>query len=648
MLSNPDSWEGWYWGAEHVWGSPSRFWSFGLMEQSDLLEDVMQNSKLIISWSVDPESQNWFNGQDTAIWRLWLKELGIRQISISPDLNYDAGLYADLWIPILPGTDSALASAIAYIWINEGTYMKEYVYSHGYGFAEWKDYLLGKHDKIPKTPEWAEKITGVKARIIKALARDWASNPTALCIRMGSACRVPYGTEWARMMILLQTMQGIGRPGVSIWDPGQGAPVDNKTHPPPSKIESITSKTVKNPINQMIWRTRIADAILNPPIRWHSFGVQAGFGGLPVEQQFEGHRYPLNGHSEIRLIYRQGSAHFSTWCNTNNLVEAYQSPKIEFIVTQDLWMGGEAPFSDVLLPANSVFERNDLVPLSSGSRNYTGAVYMKKCIEPLWDSRSDFDIIVMLARKLGVEHEYTEGNTEEECIKKLFVNSSLPQYISYDDFKRMGYFIFPFPEDWLRIFGIRRYYKSKGEGLETPSGKIEFFSQRLHKHYPNDEEKPAVPKHIESEESLSSERAIKFPLLMESPHPRYRFHTQHAENPWLKEIPGNKFFKEGYYYEIIWMNSKDAKPRRVENGDLVKVFNERGATICAVQITERIMPGVVRVPDGSWYDPLEPGKPGSIDRGGAVNLLTPDRPITKDAEGMVINAFLVEVEKWRI
>jgi molybdopterin guanine dinucleotide-containing S/N-oxide reductase-like protein len=647
MVSNADSWEGWFWGAQHVWGSPSSYWAFGLMEQRDLLEDVMKNAELLITWSSDPESQLWYDGQDTATQRIWLKQLGKRQISITPDLNYDAGLHADKWIPIRPGTDSALAASVAYVWITEDKYDKKYVQTHGYGFDKWKNYILGVEDKIPKTPQWAENITGVKARIIRALAKEWASKKTTLVIKWGAACRVRYATEWPRMMILLQTMQGLGRPGVSIWEGCLGQPVDTSISPPPMVIDPVADKIPKNPVKQMIWRLFLADAILNPPIKWHSLGTSAGMYFLPPEHTFQEYTYPMAGYSEVKMIYRQGSAQLSTWCNTNRFNQAYQSSKIDFIVTQDVWMGGEAPFSDIILPACTALERIDLSPMGRHGRNYKGGVYCKKAIEPMWETKSDYEICRLLAKKLGVEAEFTEGRSEEEWLKRLFQKSSLKDYISWEEFKKKGYHVFRFPDKWDRRPGLRWYYEKKeGQGLPTPSGKIEFFSQRIQKMYPDDPELPAVPKYIDSEESLTSPRAKKYPLILESPHPRYRMHTQHEQNPWLKEIPAHKIYKNGYYYEAIWINPKDAEAREIKYGDVVKVFNERAEVLCAAHVTERMMPGVVRAPDGAWYDPIEPGKPYSVDKGGAVNLLAPDKPISKNAEGMVVNAFLVEVEKW--
>ncbi|MDD5338673.1 MAG: molybdopterin dinucleotide binding domain-containing protein, partial [Dehalococcoidales bacterium] len=134
-----------------------------------------------------------------------------------------------------------------------------------------------------------------------------------------------------------------------------------------------------------------------------------------------------------------------------------------------------------------------------------------------------------------------------------------------------------------------------------------------------------------------------------SPHPRYTFHTHHdANSSWLHEIPGHRVLKDGYYWHPVRLHPDDAKARGIKEGDIVKIFNDRGAVLCIAQVTERIRPKVAHSYYGSGkYDPLEPGNPNSIDRGGCVSILTPSRMLSKNAAGMAPNSCLVEIEKWR-
>jgi len=668
MIRNPDSCEGWFWGAEHVWGFDE---ACGMGFLYDLLEDTMQHSELSVFWAHDLEKSSWMSGQDSSQWLLWLKELGKKLIFITPDLNFTAATKADKWIPIRPGTDAALAAAIAYMWISEGTYDDDYVHTHGVGFEKWKDYVLGGEDGIPKTPEWAEEITGVQARVTRALAREWASKRTHLCIKWGGACRTPYSTEWTRMMVFLQTMQGLGRPGISINPLDTAAPLDysikyfkpftgslalrygitTETDGLASSAglkDFITSKLIVNPVKQCIYQTLVPQAILNPPVSWYGL-----WSGSSKEEQFIKRTYPMPGESEVHMIWWDTVSNMVNWNNTNKWAEAYRSPRIEFSVAQAIMLENDALFADIVLPLCTQLEREDFGYHGLEPRMNWGCdqgnfvmVYMKKCIEPLDESKSDYEIARLVAERLGLEKEFTEGNTVEDWIRKCFERNSLPEHISFEEFKEKGYYVFKFPDDWPRNPGMRRFCET-ATGLKTPSGKIEFFSQRLAENFPGDEERPPVPRYIAEgtthQESLSSARAKKYPLLVESPHPRYRFHSQYDTVSWLQEVPAHKVLKDGYYYEALWMNPRDAEARGIEHGDLVQIFNERGSVLTAAYVTERMMPGVVHIPNGAGYDPIEIGKSS---RGGTINTICPRNTTSKNAFGMAPNAFLAQVEKW--
>ena len=167
---NSDSWEGWFWGAKHVWGMEH----FGLeTPATNIFQDVAENTDMMLFIGCDPETTPWgWQGQMASKACYWLSELGIKSVYICPDLNYGAAVHADKWIPIKPNTDAAMHLAIAYIWIREGSYDKEYVRTHTYGFEDFKDYVMGKEDGIAKTPKWAAEITGIPARTIIALAEE--------------------------------------------------------------------------------------------------------------------------------------------------------------------------------------------------------------------------------------------------------------------------------------------------------------------------------------------------------------------------------------------------------------------------------------------------------------------------------------------
>jgi len=226
---NPDSWEGWYWGAEHHWGNTMRL---GLAEPYGTVEDLLKNAELVGFWSSDPESTSGiYAGYDGTIRRTWLKELGIPTVHIEPYLNASAAFMRGKWIAPRPGTDTALALALAQVWIAEGLYDKKFVAERTVGFEVWKRYLTGADDGVAKTPEWQQSETGVPAREVRALAREWGKKRTYLAAGglgkgWGGACRGPTGTQWARAMVCLAAMQGIGRPGVNFGNLQFVTPMD--------------------------------------------------------------------------------------------------------------------------------------------------------------------------------------------------------------------------------------------------------------------------------------------------------------------------------------------------------------------------------------------------------------------------------------
>jgi anaerobic selenocysteine-containing dehydrogenase len=346
-LDNPDSWEGWHWGTPHVWGY---WWRLGFAEQEELLQDALKNTEQIIYWSVDPNSTSYmYHGQENLIWRVWMKELGIQFVVIDPYCNCTASTMGDKWIAPRPGTDAALAEAIAYVWLTEDTYDHYFVENRTYGFDEWKKIILGEEDGIPRTPEWAAEICDVPARTIRALAREWASKKTMLAV--GSifgatgACRTAYGTEWPRLCVYLMSMQGFGKPGVNFWGGSAGAaPVDYRFKFPGYSDNGwdvfglVAEKCYfpdGNPVTQKTYRLFLPEIVMDPPVKW----MGEGFCGNSIDQQFTKFSCPEEGPNgaPIKMIHRHGGSFISTMTETNRWVKMYQHENLEFVVMQDCW-----------------------------------------------------------------------------------------------------------------------------------------------------------------------------------------------------------------------------------------------------------------------------------------------------------------------
>ena len=299
---SPDSWEGWYYGGSLVWGHlGGKGHGMGTGPRAGF-EEVMKHSKLIVSWANDPESQWW-----GPIFVRWVDELiaekGIKWIFITPDCNWGAGLHATKWIPIRPGTDAALAIAIAYVWITEDTYDTEYVATHTYGFDHYKAYVLGEEDGVPKTPQWAEAICGVPSRVIKALAREWASKKTSIMHGNGGPMiRGPYAHEPGRGEVLLLAMQGVGKPGVQQVKMIEWGHAGDFPHPRPVVVPTTAAGYRGGRLElteSFIPKTLIPDAILNPPLSWYSIV----FAYAPRQNQFVKYSFPLEGNPDIHMVW---------------------------------------------------------------------------------------------------------------------------------------------------------------------------------------------------------------------------------------------------------------------------------------------------------------------------------------------------------
>ncbi len=673
----------------HHWGHSSRL---GAPETYGTVEDCLKHCEMVVFWSSDPESTSGVYGAyEGTIRRQWLKELGIKMVHIDPFYNHTAALMGGKWLAPRPATGNALALAIAYVWITEELYDRQYVARRTVGFDKWRDYILGQEDGVPKTPAWQENESNIAAKDVRALAREWGSKKTYLAAGglqgFGSACRCATGNEWARSMVCLMGMQGLGKPGVNMGCLQQGTPVDTKFFFPGyaegglsgdiqgtamavNMYQRMPQLPTVNSVYQRVPRLKIPEAILD--------GHCEGYPTDPktIEGQFLKFGYPTPGHSPVKMYYKYGGSHFGTMTETNRYARAYRSENLEFVVNQSIWLEGEAKFADVLLPACTSFERWDIsefancggyIQHSFTQCNHRVAVLQHKCIEPLGESKSDYQIFWDLAKRLGLSAPFSEGMSELDWCKRLFDATDLPDHISWKDFFKKGYFVIAPPPENLRDpvsfrwFAEDRpkdtpelaplpadYTEQFGQGLQTQSGKLEFECSSLKRFDPQDPERPTISKYIPAWEGHHTTALYeKYPLQLISPHPRFSFHTMgDGKDSIVNDVKDHRVLIDGYYYWIVRINSQDAVDRGIGHNDLVKVFNDRGAVVCAAQVTERIPPGSAHAYESAAdYDPI--GEPGeSPDRGGCINILTPSRTIIKKSHGIACNSCLVQIEKW--
>ncbi|MCL5734927.1 MAG: molybdopterin-dependent oxidoreductase [Actinobacteria bacterium] len=646
----PDSWEGWWWGSKHFWGCEP----VGQGQQSNLLYDMSKNAELLLFWGCDQETTPWgWQGQLPSRLSYWWTELGIKQIYVCPDLNYAAAVHADRWIPVLPNTDAALYLAITYQWFTDGTYDKEYLDTHAVGVDEYKAYVMGDEDGVPKTPEWAAPITGVPARVIKALAKEWASKRTTVVIGNGGpGIRGPYATEAARLQNICLAMQGLGKPGINqakMIEWGLFDKPDQYAQPKPLRVPYLRAAYTGGHPDEtnhpsFIPKTYVPKAILEGECDWYGCESECA----DRKDQFVHYKYPAEGCSKIHAVWTDSPSWITCWNSGNDYVRAMQHPDIEFMWCQHPWLENDALLADIILPVNTKLEEDDIAgDIFSGQYNLLFPEH--KCVEPLGESYSDYEIVCMLADRLGLLKEYTGGKTIPELIKYGWETSRCSDLISWEELNEKGYYVVPTADGWEEVpAGFYNFYKDPEKyPLTTPTGKLEFLATGLQKHFPKDLERPPVPKWvakgISHEETIGTERSKKYPLLVCSNHPRWGVHSQHDDITWLREIPTCKIKgPDGYQYHPVWLHPSTAGERGIKDGDVVSIFNERGTVLGAAYITERIMPDVVYMDHGAKWDPIEPGV---LDRGGAINTIVPRNTTSKNAVGHAVSGFLVEIEK---
>ncbi len=687
---NPDSWEGWYWGATHHFGNALRL---GLPSHYGTVEDALKEAEMMVFWSSDPESTSGgYAGFEGTQRRFWAKEVGIEFVHIDPHCNSTAQLFGGRWIPIKAATDPALAHAIMNVWLAEGLYDKEYVANRTTGFDQWAAYLRGTDDGIPKTPEWQADETGVPAHVVRALARAWGKKKTYLAVGglgtgLGGACRNATGTQWARSMIMMMAMQGWGKPGINFGNMQFGTPVDNYHYFPgyaeggisgelnftASAINNYTRMPhvlTMNPVKQMIPRQRLPEAITE--------GYAKGYmwDGVSMEAQFAPFEYPMPGYSKVHMIWHYGGASFGTVANSKRYIDAYRHDSIECLVSQAIYMEGDTPFADVILPACTALERWDIgetagcqgyIHHGTGQLNHRTIVMQHKCIEPLGESKSDYQIFADVLSRLGLGALFTEGCSELDWAKRVFHSADISKEISWKAFLKKGYYVVPGePEETREPVSMNWYAKDHlkdvpephplpsqysgqfGKGLATQSGKIEFIPSSILRGDPNNPERPALNRYIPSWEGLQTKDLVaKYPLQMISAHSRYSFHTySDGKGSTINDIEDHRVLIDGYSYWVMRIHPENAAKRSILQHDLIRIFNDRGAVICVADISPLMMPGVIHAFEScAVFDPV-PDPMGWADRGGCVNLLTPPRQQVQGTEGMGSNSCLVEIEPW--
>ncbi len=535
---------------------------------------------------------------------------GVKFINVSP-LKSDLETASHVeWVSLKPNTDVALILALCYEINKAGAMNKKFIDKYTVGFEKLEAYLHGRSDGVIKNANWASCITGISKKAIFDLIEKIKDSKRTMISVSWSLTRQSHGEQpfWAAIALAC-VIGDLGKPGGGI---GFGYSAMNSIGDHYKKIPAVSFPQGKNSIKKFIPVARISEMLERP-------GSSFDYNGAKLT-------YP-----DIKLIYWAGGNPFHHHQDLNRMIKAWQRP--ETIISNEWCWNALAKHSDIVLPVTTPLEREDIALAPRDPY----MIFMSKIIDPVGESKSDFEIFSGLAEKFDLKDKYTDKKTEKDWIRWIYDKSNALQennhkFPDFDAFKKKGWHKHPAPLD-QQIF-LKEFIQSpKRYPLDTPSGKIELFSEQIDSFQYSD--CVGHPKWYGDKEYLGN--ALKYKLHLLSNQPKFKLHSQ-LDNGKVAD----KEKSEGR--AVIEVNGNDAFTRGLVDNMVVKVFNDRGSCLAVVKISENIMQGVVNIPTGAWLDPSKNDEISCVH--GNPNVLTLDGGTSKLAQGPSSHTCLVEIERY--
>ena len=588
---------------------------------------ILEHSEVVVLWSANPLNTlkiAWNATDEQGIpYFDALRKSGKRVICIDPMRSETVDFFGDSmeWIAPHMGTDVALMLGIAHTLVENGWQDADFLSRCTVGYDTFATYLTGERDGVAKTAEWAAEICGVTADKIRELAALFHENTTMLMSGWGMQ-RQQFGEQKHWMLVTLAAMLGqIGTPGGGFGLSYHFANGGNPTRR--AAVLASMQGTVKDGIDAVdkIPVARIVEALENP--------------GAPYQHNGMDRHFP-----DIRFVWWAGGANFTHHQDTNRLIRAWQKP--ELVVISECFWTAAAKHADIVLPATTSFERNDLTMTGDYSNQHL--VPMKQVGAPQYEARDDWEVFAELSERweAGGRERFTEGKNDLQWLETFYniaAERGASQQVTLPAFAEFWQAnqLIEMPESeqnarFVRFADFRR--DPQANPLKTPSGKIEIFSERINSFGYAD--CPPHPMWLEPDEWHGNAQPQQLQVL--SAHPAHRLHSQ-LNYSRLREtyaVAGR---------EPVTLHPADAKARGIVAGDVVRVWNQRGQVLAGAVVTDGIKPGVICIHEGAWPD-LDPAA-GGICKNGAVNVLTKDLPSSRLGNGCAGNTALAWVEKYQ-
>lgn len=602
-----------------------------------------------------------------------------RIVVVDPHLSDTAVGVANQWVPIRPGTDVALVAGMIQHLLFAGKLDRDFIKEKFVGFfsdsfmedvkaAEPKDASFMGFDKDgklsidqdmsyeaylngtgayagsgKKTPEWAATITGVPAATIRELAELYVDGPTATIQGWGPQ-RHSNGGNNTRSIALIAAITknvGISGGGTGAREATGGVAYKVKT--------AIPTFPEKNSVDVCVsffdWYRAIEDYRSMNDATWGVRHIDE-----KGKTRYADEPGSITLKAPIKFIWNYASnVMMGQHADINECLRIYNLPDekdsgVRMIVTVDCYLTPTALISDIILPGTTSFEEDDIC---TGGTAWTGFVCCESAaIKPLFEAKPVYEICTLIADKLGLKDEFTEGKSQLDWVKWSYeqgveAGDDLPA--TFEEFKEKGLF---------KQTDTHDPAIAKQDKIATPSGKYEVFSKQAYNlskqwdltlggYVPDDgrDQITGLPTYYDHFEGYNDPLRSEYPFQLIGHHGKTRTHSSYGNVAWMSSVAPQQ----------CWINEKDAAALGIQQDDQVIVSTERGRTQLSAKVTQRIMPGVVSIPQGAWYDPASRdaatlGDKSVLDKGGCISVLTSMRP-TPISKGNGVHSNLCKIEK---